>query len=75
MKIKAITKTRCFKCDWAKEKLKDCPIQWLDFDRDEEARDLSEEYDLDMVPVFLIFQDGGNVITTRSVLSVRNFIE
>jgi len=75
MKVKAITKTHCPKCEWAKEKLKDYPIQWLNFDRDEEARDLSRKYYLNVVPVFLMFQDGKNVVIMRSVLSVRKSFE
>lgn len=75
MKVKAIAKIHCFKCEWAREKLKDYPIEWLDFDGDEEARELSRKYNLNTVPVFLIFQDGESVVTTRSVLAVRKFVE
>lgn len=75
MKIKAITKTNCPKCEWAKNQLKQHPIEWLDFDTDEEARELAREYNLNATPAFLIFQDNGNVITTQSVLYVRKLIE
>ncbi len=75
MKVKAITKTNCFKCEWAKEKLKDFPVEWLDFDKDEDAIELTRKHNLNIVPSFLIFQDGEDTIVTQSALYVKKFLD
>ena len=71
MKIKAISKTNCFKCKWAKEKLAGAPIEWVLGD---EVEELAKKYNLNAIPTFLIFQEGKDVIITQSVLAVQKYL-
>ncbi len=75
MKVKAISKTNCPKCEWAKDQLRYYPVEWFNFDTDEEAGELAREYNLDATPAFLVFQDDGNVVAVRSVLAVKKLVD
>ena len=75
MKVKAIIKTNCSKCEWAKNQLKHYPVEWFNFDTDEEARELAKKHNISTTPTFLMFQDENIIVITRSVLSVKKFVE
>jgi len=73
MKVKAVSSIHCTKCQQAKFKLKDYPIEWYDVDNSSISRNLGERFDVDVIPCFLVFDDSGTFIRkTNNVLEIRD---
>ena len=75
MKVKAISLEHCGKCEQAKIKLKDYPIEWFVVEYSHEAGVLAEKYDVTKVPAFLIFENDKFVRKTTNVLEIKDMFK
>ena len=73
MKVKGITADWCGKCDVAKVKLADYPIEWVDVDDVPEY----EGFKINELPTFIIINENDVLesIVTKSVLFVKRMFE
>lgn len=78
MKVVGLTAMWCGKCDQAKERLKDYPIEWIDIET-AMGQEIVELYNTEEVPIFIVSYDVGDIglgtDVIHSVLGVKELYE
>ena len=74
MRFVALSKDNCPKCQWAKRQLMAYPIDWVNI-KDDRGKALVEEFQVQFVPFFIVYDMDDVVVTTSSnVLAIRQMV-
>lgn len=74
MLIIGLTEEWCEKCKNAKKMLSKWDITWVDAST-QNGREIVSEFNVVMVPFFVIENDNGYRFSTPSVLTIKKFLE
>ena len=76
MRVRGLSASWCGKCDQAKMKLVGYNIEWLDVDKDSDAKRLVELFKVEHLPFFIIGNENDLTFSTaNSALQVKRMLE